>query len=362
MIWRSVTVNHVWRTAAVAASALGLIGCGRDEVRAYRVPKETPSAVPHAVESTQAPEPMIPTWTVPAGWTDRGASGIRVGSFAVGTAGGPSTDVSVIPLSSWSGRELENVNRWRAQAGLASVKAEELPQQVTLVEIGGDPGQLYEFAGRSADADQPRRILAAVLPLPGMAWFFKMTGDDALVLEQKPAFVAFLKSVKRGGPGAAAADAQPTSTPPAAPANDFLGRPEAAKPAWTVPAGWKEEVPASVQLARFSTANPDGSKAEVTVTVLGGEGGGALANVNRWRAQLGLPPLDEAGLAKLATSIETSAGAATVVDLVADSKEKRIVAALAAREGRTWFYRLSGSDAAVAAQKETFLKFVQSAR
>jgi hypothetical protein len=67
------------------------------------------------------------------------------------------------------------------------------------VEIGGDAGLLYEFAGRAVEDDQPRRILAAVLPLPGMAWFFKMTGDDALVLEQKPEFVAFLKSVKRGG-------------------------------------------------------------------------------------------------------------------------------------------------------------------
>jgi hypothetical protein len=287
---------------------------------------------------------------------------MRVGSFAVGAAGGPSADVSVIPLSSWAGRELENVNRWRAQVGLASVKAEELPQQMTSVDIGAEAGQLYELAGRSPEDDKPRRILAAVLPLPGLAWFFKMTGDDALVLEQKPAFLGFLKSVKRSGAEATAADAPPASPRSAAPAGDSLGKPEAAQPTWTVPAGWKEEPPASVQLARFSAPNPDGSKAEVTVTVLEGEGGGALANVNRWRAQLGLAPLDEAGLARVATPVETSAGTATVVDLVADSKEKRIVAALAARGGRTWFYRLSGNDAAVAAQKEAFLKFVQSTR
>ena len=37
-----------------------------------------------------------------------------------------------------------------------------------------------------------------------VAWFFKMTGDDALVAEQKPAFVEFLKSVSfpaGDGPG-----------------------------------------------------------------------------------------------------------------------------------------------------------------
>ena len=37
-----------------------------------------------------------------------------------------------------------------------------------------------------------------------MAWFFKMTGDDALVAEQKPAFIEFLKSVSFPAAGAQA--------------------------------------------------------------------------------------------------------------------------------------------------------------
>jgi hypothetical protein len=229
------------------------------------------------------------------------------------------------------------------------------------VEIGSDPGQLYEYAGRSAEDDKPRRILAAVLPLPGLAWFFKMTGDDALVAEQKTAFVAFLKSVKReGDPASAAADPHAGLAMPLMSTQPALAKPESAKPAWTLPAGWKEEKPGNMQFARFSAPNADGTKAEVTVAVLGGTGGGALANVNRWRGQIGLAPIDEAGLAKLTTPIETGAGAATAVDLVADSKEKRTVAVWLARDGQTWFYRLTGSDAAVTPQKDAFVKFVQS--
>ncbi len=328
-------------------------------MREYRVPKETASGTPHALESEPAAGPGRLTWTVPAGWTDKGPSGMRVGSFAIGNASEPNADVSVIPLSSWAGRELENVNRWRAQVGLPAVKSEELPQQASPVDIGGDPGQLFEVAGPSAENGKPTRILAAVWPMPAMAWFFKMTGDDALVQSQKPAFLAFLRSVKRGGPAAAGTSA--ATAPPAMAAAGSLGKPEAAKPDWTVPADWKEETPASVQLARFTAANPDGTGAEVTVTVLGGEGGGALANVNRWRAQLGLSPLDATELGKISQPVQTKGGGATLVDLVAESKEKRIVAVLAEREGRTWFYRLSGTDAAVGAQKEAFLKFVESA-
>jgi hypothetical protein len=373
MMLRSISVGRPGRIIVVAVAGLWLVGCGRDAVREYGAPKETSPTSSPATASPHGAGPTVPTWTVPAGWTDRGASGMRVGSFGITNANGQSVDVSVIPLSSWEGRELENVNRWRAQVSLPAIQAEEVPQQMAAVEIGTDPGQLYEYAGQSAEDDKPRRILAAVLPLPGVAWFFKMTGDDALVAEHKPAFVAFLKSVKRDGGGAtvdphAGLVTPATADPHAGPAMPLMSiqpapsKPESSKPAWTVPTGWQEVAPGNMQFARFSTPNPDGTKAEVTVSVLGGTGGGALANVNRWRGQIGLAPIDEAGLAKLTTSIETGAGTATAVDLVADSKEKRTVAVWLARGGQTWFYRLTGSDAAVTPQKDVFVSFVQSVR
>ncbi len=182
----------VWPLAALTVV---LTGCGREEVRYYpNVPKESGPAF------AQKPAPnhdaMHLEWTVPPGWKDKGASGMRAGSFAVDGSGGQSADVSVIALSSWAGRELENVNRWRAQVGLQPIAESELPANTTTIEIGGAPGQLFEFAGTPVDQDKKVRILAAALPLPGLAWFFKMTGDDALVLAQKPVFMEFLKSVQ----------------------------------------------------------------------------------------------------------------------------------------------------------------------
>ncbi len=52
-----------------------------------------------------------------------------------------------------------------------------------------------EPAPGSGDAE---RILGVILHRDDTAWFFKMTGDADLVEKQKPAFIAFLKSVEFG--------------------------------------------------------------------------------------------------------------------------------------------------------------------
>ena len=63
---------------------------------------------------------------------------------------------------------------------------------------------------------------------------------------------------------------------------------------WALPKGWTE-TPGSGM--RYATLTPPGAgKVEMSVVVLPGAAGGELANVNRWRGQIGLPPLDEAAL------------------------------------------------------------------
>ena len=383
------TASPVYLLGSLLLPALlGLTGCGRDDVRVYSVPKEQAKPAAHGATAHAQPQGSI-GWVLPAGWIDKGASRIRVGNFALTNSAGLSADVSVIPLSSWAGLELENVNRWRGQIGLPAIQAAELPQHTVPVEIAGSPGQLYEMGGAPGGSGQPKRILAAVLSLPGLAWFFKMTGDNALVMEQKGAFLDFLKSVNFAAADPSLSSGQPAlpadhpSLPPnhpplpadhptlppdhppiqsAAPPADGLDKPPASKPAWAVPAGWSEQTPASVQLARYTADAPGGAKAEITVTVLSGDGGGLLANVNRWRGQLGLEPLDQAGLDKLAVRLDLDPASGSLVDMTAANKEKRMVAVTTVRGPQSWFYRLSGNEAAVTAHKEAFIKFVQSAK
>ena len=57
----------------------------------------------------------------------------------------------------------------------------------------------------------------------------------------------------------------------------------------------------------FSIAGDAGQKAVVSISVLAGEGGGTLANVNRWRGQLSLPEMAEDGLPKATESLDVRA-------------------------------------------------------
>src|SRR5262245_48698828 len=61
---------------------------------------------------------------------------------------------------------------------------------------------------------------------------------------------------------------------------------------WTAPKGWKELAGSGMRVASFSVPG----KAEMSVVTLPGDAGGELANVNRWRNQIGLPPLDQKAL------------------------------------------------------------------
>jgi hypothetical protein len=189
------------------AAALVLAGC-REEVHVYTVPKETNAPALPAGHPAIPGHPAVPghpappsgarpavAWTVPAGWTDKGASGMRAGSFVITNASGQMADISVIPMQSWAGQELDNVNRWRAQVGQPPLTPEELPRNTAAIPFGEAQGQLFEMASPpSAAAAQPKRVLSAVLVRPDTVWYVKMTGDDALVRERKPEFLAFAKS------------------------------------------------------------------------------------------------------------------------------------------------------------------------
>lgn len=295
---------------------------------------------------------------------------MRVGNFTVAGPDGQKAQVTIVPLGGMGGGDLENVNRWRSQVSLPRIDQAEMAKLTERVAVGSLEGQLFDFAGIPPEEDRPARLLAAVLHREGTAWFFKMLGDDALVAAQKPAFIAFLNTVRFDTAGASAAPAPaaagneplPASHPPIpgqpaqAPGGGAPGR-----PAWTVPAGWEEQSPGPMQMARFATGGT-GGKAEVSVAVLPGDGGGALMNVNRWRRQLELGAISEAELAKAIERLEIPGATAYLVDLAADTGQRRMIAAAVTRGETTWFYKLTGDSTPVAQARESFVGFVQSSK
>ena len=191
-----------------------------------------------------------------------------------------------------------------------------------------------------------------------------------MVTEQKPAFIEFLKSVSF--PAAAAQTQLPPSHPPMDGGNMMGQAPTAAassqpKPNWQVPSGWKEIPGGPFLVAKYLVAGTANAQANVNVSMSSNDGGGLLANVNRWRtSQLGLGPVTEADLPKDIQAIDLPAGKASLVDLTGqDAKtgqKAQLLAVILPRPGETWFYKLMGNPEVVQQEKDAFLKFVQSAK
>ncbi len=151
----------------------------------------------------------------------------------------------------------------------------------------------------------------------------------------------------------------PSATPSApAPNSPAPSAPAPSQFKWTVPTDWTEAKPGPMQQARFAVPEKDGSQAEVAVSVFPSDTGGTLQNVNRWRAQLGLSPVEESGLANLVAPL-SAAPNAVLVDL--SNNDKRMLAAIVPRDGTWWFYKLTGGSPAVANAREAFIGFVSSA-
>jgi hypothetical protein len=116
---------------------------------------------------------------------------------------------------------------------------------------------------------------------------------------------------------------------------------------------------------RFATFKaPYAGKLEATVVVLPGPAGGELANVNRWRGQIALPALDEAGLAKARTVLKTKAGPLNVYDFTSEGQAKsRMVAGyISTPDGNTWFLKMTGDADAAAKAKPDFMTILGSIR
>ena len=352
--WHSAFANVCVAVLAITV----LAGCKRDEVQVYSVPKE--KEAPSMQASPAATGPAQIKWQTPAGWTELPAGQMRVALFSVKNKENQEAQTTIIPLPNLAGKDLENVNRWRGQVGLEPINASILTTQVQTVAIAGMDGQLYDMAGTPPDQNQAIRILGAILNREGMTWFVKMTGPDSLVASQKSIFIDFLKTLSFTATTPADTGAAPLRVQNTAPATPAVPAP--ALPAWKTPEPWKQINPGPMQVAKFQTASEIGASAEVTVAVFPGDVGGTLANVNRWRGQIGLPPIEQNDLDKVTAPFDLGGNKAILVDMLSEQSKVRMVAAIVPKAGQTWFYKLAGQDPMVGREKDAFLKFVQSAQ
>jgi hypothetical protein len=272
---------------------------------------------------------------------------MRQASFLVRGENGAVADISLVILGGSAGGNLDNVNRWRQQLGQAPWTEELLADSSEKISSAIGDGLLVDLDGLAdgGDAAKDGRIIAAILAKGDETWFFKMRGNADLAAAQKDGFRRWVESVRIGrvDTGAAAATTPETAAPPVA---------------WNVPEGWQPGAPAPMRFASFTAPGPDGTSADISVVTFPGDAGGDLANVNRWLGQLGLDPVDDAGLAARVTSLPAAGTTLQTVDLVKDGN--RMLAGWVQNGGRSWFFKMTGPTDLLESQKPAFVAFLKS--
>jgi hypothetical protein len=143
---------------------------------------------------------------------------------------------------------------------------------------------------------------------------------------------------------------------------------DAPNPQWSVPADWQPGNPSSMRRATFLVKGADGETAEIAVSVFPGDVGGLMANINRWRGQIGLGPVAPDEIAGITSDMDVNGIRSTVVDFKADTappgktQPPRMIVVTIPNAGNSWFFKMTGDAPLVGAQKESFLQFVKSVK
>ena len=132
----------------------------------------------------------------------------------------------------------------------------------------------------------------------------------------------------------------------------------AADPTFDVPEEWSESSGNIFSLCAYMVADGD-EQVKITVSKL--QPSDLLENVNRWRRQIGMEPLDDdAQMNRTLDSIKLGNVSGSYARLTGE--EETILAVVAIYEGMAWFIKLYGENQLAEKQREPFEAFVKSFR
>ena len=175
-----------------------------------------------------------------------------------------------------------------------------------------------------------------------------------------------------GAPGSSQAAGADSSGAPMAPgmppgmapgmANTPVATASGAALAWGAPAQWTAKSPGSMRKGSYAIKG-DGAEADMAITAFPGDVGGELANLNRWRGQIQLPPVAPAEFEAATQHLDRNGLHMTIVDVAGTGADaKRILGAMVPYAGATWFFKLIGPEALVAKEKATFMAFLDTVK
>ncbi len=133
---------------------------------------------------------------------------------------------------------------------------------------------------------------------------------------------------------------------------------------WTAPAHWTAKPASAMRKGTYVITGDAGATAELSITAFPGSVGGDLANINRWRGQVQLPPITAGDLPSATRKIDTNGFRVTTVDFAgtAAGAPTRVLGAIVPVGDSTWFFKLTGPVDLLGREQATFTAFLLTIR
>jgi len=127
-----------------------------------------------------------PKWgPIPKTWITSPPNPMRKGSWIITQPGGTKAEIAITVFPGDVGGDTANVNRWRGQIGLEKVSDEKIKSDQSPISVGNLTGRVYQLLS----TDGNNSTTAVILPKNNATWFFKLTGDTAVVNAEKESFL-----------------------------------------------------------------------------------------------------------------------------------------------------------------------------
>lgn len=186
------------------------------DLRTYTVPRSVAVAPRTAIGGprTATGSPQLPAnpgnvaasgglaleYNLPPGWTDMGASGMRLATLTIGSdAAGAGGEITIIPAS---GTLQGNAARWQEQLspGAGPERVSRAIEQAEKVSVNGVEGTIILLLDQSPEDKSPesqQAILAAMIPLEeSVSLFVKFKGSAGLARSLREPFTEFIRSIR----------------------------------------------------------------------------------------------------------------------------------------------------------------------
>jgi hypothetical protein len=307
------------------------------------------------------------TWTVPEGWKQEPAGGMRLATFHL-LSDEKAIDCSIVSLGAMTGGLEANLRRWMGQIGVKATP-DELSNLIasspgTKIKTGQE-GKIFDFTTiQSRVPLTDKSMIVVMVTMDEATLFVKMTGTLDTVSKNKNDFFKLVGSVEFHEP----ASTDPHAGLDMSAMGDIISQPTSQDLlAWVSPDGWKEEPGTHMRMATFHPA-ADPRSIDCSIIALAGPAGGPEANLTRWMGQLGLQPSDD-NLRQLIVSaqgIKTKDGLEakvfdfTILQAQGAPSDISMIAAVIPVGQTTVFVKMMGSIGSVKKNRDNFLKLLGS--